>query len=218
MYSKNFSLKALFVCLVVLMMNASAFAQKKIYENPKMKTIAPTHKIVAILPFSVTIKMAKLPKGTTQEDIIKQQKAEATNIQNSVYTYLLRKSKKYTVGFQDVSKTNTLLKKAGITDENVGEKTMDELAKLLEVDAVIGGTIVTDKPISEGAAMASAFLFGGLGGRANEAKTTMTIHNGTDGELLWRYDRTVGGGLGSSTDALVEAMMRQIARNFPYDK
>ena len=217
MYSKNISVKALFVCLIVLMMNANAFAQKKIYENPKMKTIAPTHKIVAILPFAVTIKMAKLPKGTTQDDIIKQQKAEATNIQNSVYTYLLRKSKKYTLSFQDVSKTNVLLKKAGITDENITEKTMDELAKLLEVDAVIGGTIVTDKPISEGAALAKAFLFG-FGGKTSEAKTTMTIHNAADEELLWRYDRIVSGGLGSSTDDMVEGMMRQIARNFRYDK
>lgn len=217
MYSKNYLVKALFVCFAVLMVNASAFGQKKIYENPKMKEIAPTHKIVAILPFNVTIKMAKLPKGTTQDDIVKQQKAESTNIQNSVYTYLLRKSKKYTVSFQDVSKTNVLLKKAGITDENVGEKTMDELAKMLGVDAVIGGTIVTDKPISEGAAIAKAFLFG-FGGKSAEAKTTMTIHNAADGELLWRYDRTVSGGLGSSTDDMVETMMRQIARNFPYDK
>ncbi|KOY86882.1 hypothetical protein AD998_12660 [bacterium 336/3] len=195
----------------------TAFAQKKIFESPKMKGVIPIHKTVAILPFQVTIKMKKLPKNTTVEDIARQEKLEATNIQNSVYTFLLRKSKKYTVTFQDVAKTNALLAKAGITQENMATKTMDEIAKALEVDAVIGGSVVTDRPISEGGAVALAVLAGVWFAPSNEAKTVMTIHNGADAELLWRYERTVSGGVGSSTDDLVERMMRQIARNFPYE-
>jgi len=210
----KFGLKML---MILCFLSTSVFAQKKIFESPKMKQAVATHKVVAILPFQVTIKMKKLPKNTTQEDITKQEKLEATNIQNSVYTFLLRKSKKYTVSFQDVSKTNALLSKAGISIENLSTKTMDEVAKILEVDAVIGGSVVTDKPISEGGAVAMAAL--GLGFmKSNEAKTIMTIHNGTDAELLWRYERAVSGSVGSSTDDLVEIMMRQIARNFPYDK
>jgi hypothetical protein len=205
------------ILVLLCFLSTSLLAQKKIFESPKMKEVIPVHKTVAILPFQVTIKMKKLPKNTTVEDIARQEKLEATNIQNSVYTFLLRKSKKYTVSFQDVSKTNALLAKAGITQENIATKTMDEVAKALEVDAVISGSVVTDRPISEDGAVALAVLgFGFV--RSNEAKTVMTIHNGADAELLWRYERAVSGSIGSSTDDLVELMMRQIARNFPYEK
>ena len=51
------------------------------------------------------------------------------NIQSSMYTFLLRKRDNYIVTFQDVEKTNTLLKKAGMLDK-LDEFTKDEIAKL----------------------------------------------------------------------------------------
>ena len=38
----------------------------------------------------------------------------AKNLQQSMYTYLLRKSDKYSVSFQDVERTNALLKSKGV--------------------------------------------------------------------------------------------------------
>jgi hypothetical protein len=132
-----------------------------------------------------------------------------------MYTYLLRKSKDFTVTFQDVEKTNTLLKKAGMYDK-LGEFTKDEIAKALGVDAVIGGRFDMEQTKSEGAAIASAVLFGGFGGKTGSGSLTMTINNANDGELLWRFFKTMDDGIGSSTDDLVERMMRKVARNFPY--
>lgn len=192
---------------------------KQIFEAPNLATAVATHKTVGILPFEVTIKMKKLPKGVTQEQIIEQQKTESKNVQNSMYTFLLRKAKdkNYTVTFQDVTKTNTLLAKQDITIDNLGKYTKDEIAKILGVDAIISGNLVTDKVMSEGGAIALGLLIG-FWGKTSEASVTMNIHNGTDGELLWRYDREVAGGVGNSTDDMVNRIMRQVARNFPYDK
>ncbi len=208
---------SLFVFCFLLFVTVQAQSNKKIFENPKLKEIASLHKTVAILPYQVTIKMKKMPKNVTQEDINKQQKQEATNIQNSMYTFLLRKSSKYFVTFQDVAKTNALLAQNQITIENLDTFTKDQVAKILGVDAIISGSLITDKPVSEGGAMVVGFLTG-FGMKTNEAKVMMSINNGTDGELLWRYDRQVAGGVGSSTDDLIDRIMRQIARNFPYDK
>ncbi|MDG2432863.1 hypothetical protein [Flavobacterium sp.] len=46
----------------------------------------------------------------------------------------------------------------------------------------------------------------------------MTINNGKDGDLLWRFFKTMDQGLASSTDDIVESMMRKVGRNFPYEK
>lgn len=136
----------------------------------------------------------------------------SNSIKSSMYTFLLRKRENYNVSFQDVDKTNILLKKAGMLDK-LDEYTKDEIAKVL---GVIGGTFETEQTKSEAGAIASAVLFGGFGGKTGTGTLTMTLNNGTDGDLLWRFFKTMDQGLASSTDDLVESMMRKVSRNFPY--
>ena len=95
-------------------------------------------KTVAIIPFDVKITYRKQPKNFNLEANREQEKAMSSNIQTSMYTFLLRKRDNYTVSFQDVEKTNILLKKAGMFDK-LDQFTRDEIAKVLGVDAVIGG-------------------------------------------------------------------------------
>lgn len=141
----------------------------------------------------------------------------AKSVQSSMYTFLLRRQKNYTVDFQDVDKTNILLKKAGMLDK-LDEFTKDEIAKVLDVDAVIGGTFESEQSKSEGAAIATAVLFGGLGGKTGSGTSVLTLNNGSDGELLWRFFKTMDDNIMSSTDDLIERMMRKVSRNFPYTK
>jgi len=60
----------------------------------------------------------------------------ATSMQQGMYTYLLRKADKYSVSFQDVDRTNALLKQKGIFNQ-LNEITQDSVCKVLGVDAVI---------------------------------------------------------------------------------
>ena len=190
---------------------------KQIFENPQLKTIISQHKIVAILPYKISITYKKQPKNFNAEANRDQEKSMSSSIQASMYTFLLRKREDYNVGFQDVDKTNILLKKAGLIDK-LDEYTKDEIAKVLGVDAVISGTFETEQTKSEAGAIASAILFGGFGGKTGTGTLTMTLNNGADGELLWRFFKTMDQGLTSSTDDLVENMMRKVSRNFPYIK
>lgn len=210
--------KKIFFCLLYLLISFLGHSQsKQIFENPQLKTIVSQHKTVAILPYKVSITYKKQPKNFNADANRDQEKSMSNSIQSSMYTFLLRKRESYTVSFQDVDKTNILLKKAGILDK-IDEYTKDEIAKVLGVDGVIGGVFETEQTKSEAGAIASAVLFGGFGGKTGTGTLTMTLNNGSDGELLWRFFKTMDQGLASSTDDLVESMMRKVSRNFPYQK
>jgi hypothetical protein len=208
----------LLVCLISL--SALSYAQgfegsKQVFESQQLKTQVNQHKIVAILPYDVSITYKKQPKNLNPEVDREQERTMSKSIQSSMYTFLLRKAKNYRVTFQDVDKTNILLKKAGMLDK-MDEFTKDEIAKVLGVDAVIGGRFETEQTKSQGAAIVTAVIFGGLGGKTGTGSLTLTLNNGADGELLWRFFKTMDEGIMSSTDDLVERMMRKVSRNFPY--
>lgn len=213
-------MKKIYLLLLLVFASNISFAQgfegsKQIFQSPQLKTIVGQHKTVAILPYEVSITYKKQPKNFNAEANRDQEKSMSKSIQASMYTFLLRKGNDYRVTFQDVDKTNILLKKAGMLDK-LDEFTKDEVAKVLGVDAVIGGRFETEQTKSEGAALASAILFGGLGGKTGTGSLILTLNNGSDGELLWRFFKTMDDGIMSSTDDLVERMMRKVSRNFPY--
>ncbi|HYM80523.1 MAG TPA: hypothetical protein VEY91_03810 [Candidatus Limnocylindria bacterium] len=93
--------------------------------------------------------------------------------------------------------------------------TRDEIAKALEVDALVSGTIHQTQPTSKGMAMAQTFLLG-FSGSTQRVDINMTIHNGADGALLWSYDHTDKGGLANSAEAMSKSLLKKVAGNFPY--
>lgn len=202
------------ICLIVL--NASAQSSKQIFESPKMKDAIKTHKTVAILPFIVSITYKKPPKGFDYAANKEQELKLGKSIQSSMYTYLLRKGSDYTVDFQDVEKTNVLLKKYKLAD-SLDSHTKDEVAKLLGVDAVIYGSYAQESTKSEAGAIVTTALFG-FGGKTGDGSIIMQIANGSDGETIWRYTKRMNESLWTSTDDVVEKQMRKISRNFPYAK
>jgi len=190
---------------------------KQIFESPNLGTAISKHKLVAILPYTATITYRRPPKNFDEAQHQAEQKSLGTSLQNEMYTFLLRKKSNYTVDFQDVDKTNALLKKAGIY-EKLDEITADTIARILGVDAVIKGTYSYQKTSSEGGAIAKAVLFGGAAAKTASGLLVMQIKNGTDGELLWRFSKSMDEAVFSSASQLMERMMRKVSRNFPYEK
>ncbi|GAA4438134.1 hypothetical protein GCM10023188_33130 [Pontibacter saemangeumensis] len=191
----------------------------QIYKAPSFTEVSAKHQVVAILPFDVTIESRRLPKGVTAEMVQDQQRDYGYGIQGDVYGYLLREMSKgrYTVKFQDVSKTNALLNDAGISAEALRLTSKEELCGLLGVDAVISGQAIMSKPMSDGAAIAVGLLVGAWGS-TNAVNTSITIHEGRAGELMWKYDYVASGSVGSSRQALTNALMRNSSKKFPYRK
>lgn len=189
-----------------------------IYKSANFDQALSKHKTVAILPAEVTIKLRpNEAKKMTADQVADLSQKTGLNFQDKMYGWLLRKSDKYhyTVTFQDINKTNALLKKANISYADLASTDRSALAKALGVDAVIQDNIRMEKPMSEGAAVAVGLLVGAWG-NTNKVETTINIHDGQSGNLLWKYDYDASGSVGSSTDKLVDALMRNASKKFPY--
>ncbi|HEY0732034.1 MAG TPA: hypothetical protein VGD33_06430, partial [Chitinophagaceae bacterium] len=134
-----------------------------------------------------------------------------------MYGWFLRRGNKfeYTVSFQDVTQTNAKLKEAGIKYTDLKSTDRTKLAGILGVDAIMQDRANMEKPMSEGAAIAVG-LIAGAWGSTNKVETTINIHDGASGNLLWKYDYEASGSVGSSTTKLVDALMRNATKKFPY--
>jgi hypothetical protein len=156
-----------------------------VYKMPELEDSGNNYKTIAILPFEVTVQYNRLPKNVTPEQIRENEYELGFVFQNQIDIY------------------------------NLGEFSKDELARLLEVDEVISGHVITSKPMSTGAALAVGILFD-IWGPTNTAEVTVSLHSGRDSELLWKFNHVYSGGVGSSPEQLTHAMMGPVSRKFPY--
>lgn len=205
------------VAVLVVLAPARTLAGAQQYTHPSFAELAKGHKTIAILPFKVTIDKKKLPKNVTLEMVAASEHEESVEFQRQLYARFLQRAQDgdYSVGFQDVDQTITLLTRAGITADSLSLHTKDELAKLLSVDALVSGTIHQAQPTSTGAAMAQTLIFG-FSGSTQRVDINMSVHNGADGALLWSYDHTDKGGLANSVEAMTKSLLKKVAGNFPY--
>ncbi|MDH5609661.1 MAG: hypothetical protein OEY56_09275 [Cyclobacteriaceae bacterium] len=149
------------------------------------------------------------------EDIQKMEEDEGFKTQALCYSRFLRKASEYTVEFQDVDMTNSILLENGISYAELRKKSKSEIASLLGVDAIISGRISRDKPMSEAAALITGLLIGYYGS-TNKVYVSLSIHDGADASLLWNFDHTLSGSLGSNPESLTKALFNQVSRKFPY--
>ena len=186
-------------------------AQTKLYVSPEADEYVAATKTIAIVPLKVEIKMRpKQLKDFTSEQITDMELDEAYNIQKSMYSWFLNKKKK---GKLLVNKTNKLLKDAGIDPNISHEELASDLSGILGVEAIITGTFETNKPMSNAAAIGLALL--GVGGATQNVTLNLDIIH-KDDEIVVNYLKNMKGGLGSSTDDIINVLMRKTARRIPY--
>lgn len=185
-----------------------------IYKADNFEASKAKVKTVAILPFGCSIDSKRLPKNVTIETLKSSEQKTGYDVQSNVYTYFLQRSKDYTVSFQDIDRTNAILKKNNIAFEDILLKDKAEICTLLGVDAVVTGKISMSKPMSEGAAVALGLLVGAWGS-TNKSDVALTIHD-KEAKLQWKYDYQASGSVGSSSENLAKALMKNASKRFPY--
>ncbi len=211
---KQIFIAVLFLCIVNTV-NAQWESSKQEYQSPELSNLVQTAKTVAILPFKANVKYKRMPKGASVESLKEEEDKLSTSLQDGMLTYLLRKSENYTVKFQDVSRTNALLKKAGIYND-LDVVLPDSLCKILNVDAVIKSTWNYEKTGSEAGAIVMALAIGVNKGVGSGA-LTLQLYGAKDGELAWRFYKEMNESAFSSASELMERMMKKIGRNFPFE-
>ncbi|RXJ44526.1 hypothetical protein [Gelidibacter gilvus] len=214
-------MKNFYVPILLFAFLINVNAQTNLYENPEFDDIAKSHRIIAIVPFKTKVKLRpKQMKDMTSEQLDRLEKAEGEGIQTALYSWFLKRKKRgdmKTVDIQDVRTTTAILNKKDINYDNILDYTPQELAQILGVDSVISGDFETNKPMSEGASLALGLLVG-FGGATNSALINMSVHNAENGTLLWNYNKKVNGGLGSSSEDLINVLMRKASRRLSYTK
>lgn len=212
-------MKKIITFLLLIGSIISCLAQSKsIYTNPDFNELAKGHKVLAIVPFKANIELRpRQRKKMTDKEFKELQISEGLAVQNGIESYFLKKksTKEFTVDFQEVNKTNALLKKNNITIDDLDAYTTKEVAELLGVDGIISGTLKTSKPMSDGASLALGLVVG-FYGSTNSGTCTINIHDGETEKLLWKYSKTLSRSLGSDTNTVIAAMMRKSSRKFPY--
>lgn len=213
-------IKTLVIC-AALLISFDGFSQfgetsKQTYSAPGLKDSVAKHKTVAILPFRVTISYKRVPKNFDAEANKQDELKAAVNMQQGMYTYLLRKQSDFSVTFQDPVRTNVLLKKDSIYDK-LDQMLPDSIAKILGVDAVIISSYDYERTGSEAGAIAKTVLLGG-GGKTASGALTMQVYDKSSGTLLWRFYKEMNENWTSNANEMMERMMRKVARNFPYEK
>lgn len=202
----------------ILLSLCSNAQTREIYVNPEFKELTANHKQLAILPFKAVMKLRpKQMEAMTPEQLEQLQKNEGRAVQSALQSYFLKRKEQHNfdIVFQDLNTTNALLAKNNINEQNIEKYTPKELSEILQVDGVITGLLVSEKPMSEGASAALGILIG-FYGPTNSGKCTININDGANGDLLWKYEKTLSRSLGSDTNTIINTMMRKASRQLPY--
>lgn len=213
--------KQFFTLCFFFILPVTLFGQtKEIYVNPDFGALTQNEKTLAIIPFKVTVNLRPKQKAQiTPEELAKMEQNDGLAVQSALQTYFLKQKEKrrFSIEFQDIQQTNALLKRRNLTADSLSFYSPAELAEILGVDGVVSGTLVSDKPLSDGASVALGLLVG-FYGPTNSGKCTINIHDGATGKLVWKYEKTLSRSLGSDINSIINAIMRKASRKFPYEK
>ncbi|MDE0978880.1 MAG: hypothetical protein OSA78_02725 [Flavobacteriales bacterium] len=158
-------------------------------------------------------------RDVTPEQLDRMEKAEGDGIQGAMHSWFLKRKKRGSlrIDVQSPNVTNAKLLKNGVTPELMAAYEPKELCEILGVDAVIMGTFDTNKPMSQGAAIALGVLFG-ISGSTEKAIINLNVYDGETGDLMCSYMKNINGGMGSTSEDLVNVLMRKASRRIAYTK
>lgn len=199
-----------------LFLAAPLIAQKNIYESDKFDLLSENHKTLAIIPFVANL---DLKDSISKEELMVLEEREGYAVQNALETYFSRgrKKKKFSVEFQNVKNTNAILAKNNISYANIDIYTTKELCAFLEVDGIISGNLNLNVLLSKGVPTEFSF-FDYIRGDANYGRIGIKVSDGNTGKLLWKYEKQINKKSGKNTYDLIDLMMKQATRKFPYEK
>jgi hypothetical protein len=203
------------IIILLLLTTTITLAQKDIYESLRFDELSKNHKELAILPFFTHLDL-KQTLSKEEKKVLEQKEGYA--VQNALELYFLqpKKKKKFTVDFQNTKNTNAILAKNNINYENIDVYSIKELCKILNVDGIISGNTDLNILLSKGIPTEFSFVDYILGD-ANYGRIGIKISDGESGKLLWRYEKKINKKSGKNTQDLIDVMMKQATKKFPYD-
>lgn len=222
----------LFLC-ASLMIAVLASCSHKYYTSPSFDVQTAMHKRIAVLPAEM-IFTGNLPKNVSPEQIANQEELESTTFQQSLYNNILRhansRKEVMTIEVQDIGNTKKLLEAKGISTRDSWKKTDQELASILQVDAVVRMRIEKKRYMSDLASMSIGIARNILlqVGRNNNLYTPYPTTKTNDinasctllsnGLTLWNDNYQEEADWNKSSSYIIEKITNKFGKHFPYKK
>lgn len=201
-------IKILLLCTVLFILSGC----EPVYKAANFREVANGHKIVAVLPPNVIIEI----KNSSEKDKIdKQESLESERFQNALVDYITLhyNNKDIFVNAQSVSETNRILSENNIT--TLTGRNYQDLAALLNVDAVVVSRISLANPLTNSEAFFTGLLAGPIGVHSKISTVDLSLTDKNTGKMFWNYNWETGGTFISS-EKLTNSLMKSAAYKFPY--
>lgn len=209
----------------LILLSTYGVAQTNLYVHPEAESFVGQTKTLAIMPIHTSFFINPIDFASlSDEEIPKIERKMAYEIQESMHSWFLKRQKKgkVRVSIQPIIQTNQILQENNIDPLFDLDLSITELCDLLGVDALVVGSLKTDKLLPEfvSVGIIALEMFDVLPDSEdtpvnNTATLSLEIYHST-GELVVDYLKHVEGHLGSSQSSLINRLMRKATRRIPY--
>ncbi len=204
------------VGIILLAVLLSSCMASKDFVSENFARVRATHQKIAILPFDVAFENPIKNKNDerVKNTFSKQEKEASLDAQQELFINVARQVQKghYEIAFQDFTQTNKVLAKNGIKLEEIAQLNKQDIAKLLDVDAVIAGNLVVRVTLDTRMPQMSPNY------RFNDGvETNVKLFDAANGEMLWATNLTQRPNNQMDTPhRLSSQLLAQVAKHLPY--
>ena len=191
-----------------------------VYKSPTFESQQRTHETIALLPFQVAIEEKNRPRDETKQDMQKLAAEQQESLTVALHAQFSKEQEKgkFTVAFQPIGETSERLEqglKANPEATTVGDLLPAEISEILNVDAVMVGHLTLSKPMGAAMALLNELVLMRQG-VTNKGTLYVTIYDGASGDIIWRFNDEIKGGLLSSPASVAKTVVKRVASKFPY--
>ncbi len=204
------------------------------YISSTFESQSAQHQTIAVLPFEMQFTGVQ-PERLTESDILELETAESRAFQISFHNELLRSTrsgrKALRVSIQDYHKTLRLLRHHDIDIRESWYMAPEELAALLEVDAVVRARIQKARYMSDLASYGievgmhvirvltqywAGPWFPPISNRSKAVLADYSLYDGEEGTVLWSICFDRGADWRQPANEIIDEISRTAVRKFPY--
>ena len=199
--------------LLLLFLSTLLFSCISIQEIPAVVEISQMHQRIAVLPISATVER-KI--WMNQEKYLELNRLKSEETQQRVYRYLQFYSRNGSIHAEIMSpeEVNAMLHGAGYPNAALNN---NALCSLLQVDAVIYGTLQVLEPINEATAMMLNSANSNVTAITNIVQLNLVLYDAKSAIQIWNSEQINQGQMGSIKENMQKQVCRKAVRNLPYN-
>lgn len=205
---------------IVLVLIASgvfnSYSQKKAFTHPDFEVLQKSHKTLAIVPILTLWNGLDFSTQPNQPKFLEEQ---AFKTQEILIEYFenSRKSKLFSIEIQSFKETQQKLHNAQISLEELSRTSPKALCKVLNVDAVLLGTLRLEA-VQYPNITKETSLWENLTGKDFIGTLSLKLSDRKTGKLLWKYAQLLAKNNGKTLEQILKDTSKKIGRKFPYLK